>query len=113
VSERAVAVHRVEVELGRIHDEVVLEVFRVRQGFEQSAALVERDFGLPVITYPRPCLRFLGEELHRDAVVGSYLGASAGSCDDSVAVPSGRARDALDRAFASAGMCPESAPRAQ
>jgi hypothetical protein len=31
---------------------VVLEVFRVRQRFEQAAALVERDFSLPVVTYP-------------------------------------------------------------
>jgi hypothetical protein len=68
---------------------VVLEVFRVRQRFEQAAALVERDFGLPVVTYPRPCFGFLGEELYCDAVVRGYLGASAGCCDDSVVIPGG------------------------
>jgi hypothetical protein len=55
----------------------------------QAAAFVERDFGLPVVTYPRPCLGFLGKELHCDAVVGGYLGAGSGCCDDSVVVPGG------------------------
>ena len=58
-------------------------------GPHKAAAFVERDFGLPVVTYPRPCLGFLGKELHCDAVVRGYLGADSGRCDDSVAVPGG------------------------
>ena len=59
LGEMPVAVHRVEVELRRVHDEVVIQVFRVRHGLQQSAALVERDFGLPAVPDPCPCLGFL------------------------------------------------------
>ena len=71
--EQPVAVHGVEVELGRVNDEVVIEVLRVRQAVQEPAAPVESDFGLAPVADPRPGLGFLRGELHGDAVMRSAL----------------------------------------
>jgi hypothetical protein len=90
VGDHAIAVHGVEVELGRVHDEVVVQVLRVRHGLQQATATVQGDFGLAPVPNPRPGLGLLGGELHRDTAVRSDLGADAGCRDDAVVVTAGQ-----------------------
>ena len=61
-----VAVHGVEVELGRVNDKVVIQVLGVRQAVQQPAAAVESDLGLALVADPRPGLGFLRRELDGD-----------------------------------------------
>jgi hypothetical protein len=63
----SVAVHCVEVELGGVDDEVVVEVLGIGQGFEDPTAGVEGDLNLSPIPDACTRLRALGEELDGDA----------------------------------------------
>jgi hypothetical protein len=58
LAQMPVAVHRLEVELGRVDHEVVVQDVRVRRGFRESAALVERDYSRPAAPDPCPGLGF-------------------------------------------------------
>lgn len=90
LGEVPVAVHRVEVELGRVDDEMVIQVVGVRHGFQELAALVEGDFGGPAVSDTGPGLRFLRGELDRDAVTRSGLDASSRRRDDAVVIAAGQ-----------------------
>ena len=94
--EHPVAVHGVEVELGRIDHEVVIEVLRVGQRVQQPPPAVERDLRLATVSDPRPRFGLLRGQLHRDAMLRSYLGPGPGRGDDAVIVPAGEVHPGAD-----------------
>src|SRR5215831_21138210 len=91
-----VAVHRVEVELGRIDDEVVIQVLGVGQRFEKPPPTVERDLRLAPIADACPGLRFLRSKLDSDAVMRCAALAGLGRGDDAVVVPAGESYPGAD-----------------
>jgi len=54
-----VTVHRVEVEFGRVNDEMVVQIIRVRYRFELPTPFVEGDLSLPPVSQASPRLRLL------------------------------------------------------
>src|SRR5690242_8622258 len=58
-----VAVHRVEVELRRVDNEVMVQVVGVRHRLQKAAPLIERNLGLPAVPHTRPRLCFQRREL--------------------------------------------------
>ena len=74
----AVAVHGVEVELGRVYHEVMGQVLWVGQGVECPPSPGERNLGLAAVSEPCPCLGFLRGQLHAHGAVrrGEALGLS-------------------------------------
>lgn len=92
LTNQAIAVHRVEIELGGVHHEVVVQVLGVRHPFEQAPPLVQGHLDLPAVSEPRPCLGFLACELHRHAVIWRHL-TSGLRCRDHAAVVTGRERE--------------------
>jgi hypothetical protein len=84
-----VTVHGVEVELGRVNYEVIVQVVRIRKGFEQSAARIKGYLRLAPITDARPRLGFLGGELDGYSVMRCAFLASLGGGDDAVVVTTG------------------------
>ncbi len=96
LGQHAVAVHGVEVELGRVHYEVVIEVLGVGQGVQEATAAVECDFGLAPVADPCLCLGFLAGQLHRDAVVWCGICPGPRCGDDAVIVTAGECHPGSD-----------------
>lgn len=82
----AVAVHGVEVELGGVDHEVVIEVLRVRHRVEEAAAAVWGYLGLSAATDPGPGFGLLRRQLDRDAMGRNPVGPGLGRRDDAVVV---------------------------
>lgn len=86
LADQLVAVHRVEIELGRANHEVVVEVVGVRHALEQASAFVEGYFDLAAVAQARPGFGLLGSELYRDAVVLRRLRSGLRDRDDAAIV---------------------------
>ena len=86
LGEMPVAVHRVEVELRRVDDEVVVEVIGAWHGFEESASPVLRNLDEPSIPDTCPRLCFLRRELHGHAVMRRGFDVRPGRADDAMVI---------------------------
>jgi hypothetical protein len=72
LAQQPVAVHGVEIELGRVDHEVVIQVLRIRQRFQQTSSPIQGDLGLTTVSEPCPRLGLLADEL---------LPLNLGACD--------------------------------
>ena len=94
--EMPVAVHRVEVELRRVDDEVVVQVVGVRHGLQRACVPCRARPRLPAVPDPCPRLGFLRGELDGHAVMRSGFDAGPRRRDDAVIIAACQVDPGLD-----------------